>query len=148
MVFSSCHRLAAAQDQGKAHELMQFLYPAIAGLLIGLIAFAGFPQVMGAGYDFMDQAMHDQYTWEVLGMLAGLKILATTLSFASGTPGGMFAPTLIHRRHARRRGWHRRTIILSRTSLARLAPTPSSAWACSSPAFFAPPLLRSSWPWK
>jgi len=75
-------------------KLLQFFYPAIAGLLLGLIAFAGFPQVMGAGYAFMDQAMHDQYTWEVLGILAGLKILATTLSFSSGTPGGMFAPTL------------------------------------------------------
>ena len=73
---------------------LQLLYPGIAGLLIGLIAFAGFPQVMGAGYDFMDQAMHDQYTWQILGILAGLKILATTLSFCSGTPGGMFAPTL------------------------------------------------------
>lgn len=73
---------------------LQFLCPSIAGLLLGLIAFVGFPQVMGAGYDFMDQAMHDQYTWEVLGILAGLKILATTLSFSSGTPGGMFAPTL------------------------------------------------------
>lgn len=38
--------------------------------------------------------MHNQYTWEILGMLAGLKILATTLAFCSGTPGGMFAPTL------------------------------------------------------
>ena len=75
-------------------KLLQFFYPAIAGLLLGLIAFAGFPQVMGAGYDFMDLAMHNQYTWQVLGMLAGLKILATTLSFSSGTPGGMFAPTL------------------------------------------------------
>jgi chloride channel protein, CIC family len=75
-------------------ETLQFFYPGIAGLLIGFIAFAGFPQIMGAGYDFMDQAMHDQYTWEVLGILAGLKILATTLSFVSGTPGGMFAPTL------------------------------------------------------
>jgi chloride channel protein, CIC family len=75
-------------------RFLQFLYPSIAGLLLGLIALAGFPQVMGAGYDFMDQAMHNQYTWEVLGILAGLKILATTLSFCSGTPGGMFAPTL------------------------------------------------------
>jgi CIC family chloride channel protein len=75
-------------------KYLQFLYPAIAGLLLGLIAFAGFPQVMGAGYDFMDQAMHGQFTWQILGMLAGLKILATTLSFSSGTPGGMFAPTL------------------------------------------------------
>jgi CIC family chloride channel protein len=49
---------------------------------------------MGAGYDYMDQALHDQYTWEVLGILAGLKLLATVLSFSSGTPGGLFAPTL------------------------------------------------------
>jgi chloride channel protein, CIC family len=73
---------------------VQFLCPAIAGLLLGLTAFLGFPQVMGAGYDFMDQAMHNQYTWQVLGILAGLKIVATTVSFTSGTPGGMFAPTL------------------------------------------------------
>jgi chloride channel protein, CIC family len=73
---------------------LQFLYPAIAGLLIGLIAFAGFPQVMGAGYDYIDQAMHGQFTWQILGVLVLLKILATTLSFCSGIPGGMFAPTL------------------------------------------------------
>jgi CIC family chloride channel protein len=42
----------------------------------------------------MDQAMHDQFTWKMLAALSGLKILATTLSFVSGTPGGMFAPTL------------------------------------------------------
>lgn len=72
----------------------QPLQPGIAGLLIGLIAYAGAPQVMGAGYDVIDQAMHGQFTWQLLGILAGLKILSTTLSFTSGTPGGMFAPTL------------------------------------------------------
>jgi chloride channel protein, CIC family len=72
----------------------QHFQPAVAGLLIGFIGYLGFPQVMGAGYAYMDQAMHSQYTWEVLGILAGLKILATTISFVSGTPGGMFAPTL------------------------------------------------------
>src|SRR5690349_23736447 len=30
----------------------------------------------------------------MLGILSGLKIVSTTLSFVSGTPGGMFAPTL------------------------------------------------------
>jgi CIC family chloride channel protein len=75
-------------------QTFQFFYPGVAGLLIGLMAFAGFPQVMGAGYDFMDQAMHDQYTWQILAALVALKILATTLSFCSSTPGGMFAPTL------------------------------------------------------
>src|SRR5579872_1378940 len=68
--------------------------PAIAGLIIGLIGYLGAPQVMGAGYEYMDQAMHDQFTWKFLAILAGLKILATTLSFVSGTPGGMFAPAL------------------------------------------------------
>jgi len=72
----------------------QYFQPALAGLLIGLIAYFGAPQVMGAGYDFMDQAMHGQYVWQMLATLALLKIIATTLSFVSGTPGGMFAPTL------------------------------------------------------
>jgi CIC family chloride channel protein len=72
----------------------QYVQPAFAGLLVGLIAFLGYPQVMGAGYDSMDQAMHGQYAWKVLAILAVLKIIATTFSFVSGTPGGMFAPTL------------------------------------------------------
>jgi CIC family chloride channel protein len=72
----------------------QYFQPAVAGLLIGLIAVAGAPQVMGAGYAYIDEAMHGQFTWQMLAILAGLKIVATLLSFVSGTPGGMFAPTL------------------------------------------------------
>jgi CIC family chloride channel protein len=72
----------------------QYFQPSLAGLLVGLIAFLGAPQVLGAGYDSMDQAMHGQYAWKLLALLAVLKILATTVSFVSGTPGGMFAPTL------------------------------------------------------
>jgi CIC family chloride channel protein len=49
---------------------------------------------MGAGYEAMDEAMHGRFTWQFLALLAGLKIVATLLSFVSGTPGGMFAPTL------------------------------------------------------
>jgi chloride channel protein, CIC family len=72
----------------------QYFQPALAGLLIGLIAVLGAPQVMGAGYQYIDEAMHGQFTWQMLAILAGLKIVATLLSFVSGTPGGMFAPTL------------------------------------------------------
>jgi chloride channel protein, CIC family len=71
-----------------------FVQSPIAGLCVGLIGFFGFPQIMGAGYEVMDHAMHGQFTWKLLLVLALLKILATTLSFSSGTPGGMFAPTL------------------------------------------------------
>jgi CIC family chloride channel protein len=70
-----------------------YVQPAIAGLLIGLIGLA-YPQVMGAGYVYIDQALHGQFTWQTLGVLGGLKILATGMAFVSGTPGGMFAPAM------------------------------------------------------
>jgi CIC family chloride channel protein len=70
-----------------------YAQPALAGLIIGIIGLK-FPQVMGAGYEYMDQAMHGQFVWQVLVALALLKVLATCLSVSSGVPGGMFAPTL------------------------------------------------------
>ncbi|HLY60057.1 MAG TPA: chloride channel protein [Terriglobia bacterium] len=71
----------------------QYVQPAIAGLLIGVIAL-WLPQVMGSGYHIIDQVISEQYAWRILVLLAAFKILATTISFVSGTPGGMFAPTL------------------------------------------------------
>ena len=71
----------------------EYFQPAAAGLLIGLIGIR-LPQVMGAGYAIVDQAMHGQFTWKLLLLLAALKMLATGFSFLSGTPGGTFAPTL------------------------------------------------------
>jgi len=70
-----------------------YVQPAAAGLLIGIIGLR-LPQVMGAGYQVIDQAINQQYVWHTLAILAAFKIIATTLSFSSGTPGGMFAPTL------------------------------------------------------
>ncbi len=71
----------------------QYFQPAAAGLAIGAIALR-FPQIMGAGYADLDQAMSGHFVWHILLILALLKILATSLSFSSGAPGGMFAPTL------------------------------------------------------
>jgi CIC family chloride channel protein len=71
-----------------------YIQPPIAGLIVGAIAYFGVPQVMGPGYNVIDQAMHGQFTWKFLLALALFKIVATTISFSSGTPGGMFAPTL------------------------------------------------------
>ena len=70
-----------------------YAQPALAGLIIGVIGLK-FPQIMGAGYEYMDQAMHGQFLWRTLLALALLKVLATTLSISSGAPGGMFAPSL------------------------------------------------------
>src|ERR1700726_4004890 len=70
-----------------------YLQPAVAGLLIGFIGLR-FPQSMGTGYPYIDQALRSQYTWQILAILGFAKILTTSLSFVSGTPGGMFAPVL------------------------------------------------------
>jgi CIC family chloride channel protein len=72
----------------------QMLQPAAAGFLVGCIGYFGLPQIMGAGYGVMDQAMHAQFAFKILILLALFKIVATTLSFSSGSPGGVFAPTL------------------------------------------------------
>jgi len=71
----------------------RYFQPAAAGLAIGFIGIR-LPQVMGAGYTVIDQALHGQFSWKLLVVLAALKIFTTGLSFLSGTPGGMFAPTL------------------------------------------------------
>jgi CIC family chloride channel protein len=71
----------------------QYVQPGVAGLLIGFIAI-WYPQVMGAGYEWMDLAMHNRFPWEALGIIAGLKLVSTALSFTTGTPGGLFAPVV------------------------------------------------------
>jgi len=93
--------LAFAKSLGYLRPLLrnqpawsQMMQPALAGLLVGGIGYFGLPQVMGAGYETIDQAMHGQFVLHMLLLLAVFKIVATTLSFSSGTPGGMFAPTL------------------------------------------------------
>jgi len=73
---------------------VQMLLPALAGFLVGCIGYFGLPEVMGAGYGAIDQAMHAQFAFKMLLLLAAFKIIATTISFSSGSPGGVFAPTL------------------------------------------------------
>ena len=51
--------IATLRPRCKALPLWtQYFQPAVAGLLIGIIALLGAPQVMGAGYEAIDEAMH------------------------------------------------------------------------------------------
>jgi CIC family chloride channel protein len=72
---------------------MRYAGPFGAGLLVG-VAGVFVPEVMGAGYGAIDNALHDRFSWNMLLVLGGLKIIVTLLCFGAGTPGGMFAPTL------------------------------------------------------
>ncbi len=73
---------------------LQMFLPALAGLFVGSIAYFGVPEVLGTGYGAMDAAMHAQYTTKLLLLLAVFKLIASTVSFSAGAPGGMFATAL------------------------------------------------------
>ena len=78
------------------------------GLGVGLIGYAsvrylGGPHLFGVGYETIEQALSlgklseagpGQLTFAVLALLAGLKIIATSLTLAAGGSGGVFAPAL------------------------------------------------------
>ena len=69
------------------------LNPAIGGLGVGLIALK-FPQILGGGYGWIQEAIDGHLALQLLGILLFLKILAFALTVSSGGSGGVFAPTL------------------------------------------------------
>ncbi|MBI1852496.1 MAG: chloride channel protein [Planctomycetes bacterium] len=73
--------------------LPKAIKPAIGALLLGLAAMS-FPQVLGMGYGYVQQAIDGRLavTW-MLGFVA-LKIVATSLTISSGGSGGVFGPSL------------------------------------------------------
>jgi CIC family chloride channel protein len=52
------------------------------------------PAIMGVGYDYVDQALNGNLLLYTMVLLCLLKLVATTVSYASGNAGGIFAPTL------------------------------------------------------
>ena len=69
------------------------LKPAIGGLGMGLVALA-FPQVIGGGYGWIQRAIDGHLALGILLTLAVAKIVAMSLTVASGGSGGVFAPSL------------------------------------------------------
>ena len=71
----------------------EYLKPAIGGLVIGLMALV-FPQIMGVGYDSINDALHGRTLWYLALGLIFIKIIATSFTLGSGGSGGIFAPSL------------------------------------------------------
>ncbi len=67
--------------------------PAMGGLVIGVILIF-FPQVLGVGYEYADQALNGALLLNTLLLLCVAKLVATIVSYASGNAGGIFAPSL------------------------------------------------------
>ncbi|MCU7856948.1 MAG: chloride channel protein [Candidatus Thiodiazotropha sp. (ex Lucinoma borealis)] len=66
---------------------------AFAGVLIGLLALA-VPQVMGIGYDTVNQILLGELGFNLLLILLFAKIVATAVSIGLGIPGGTIGPAL------------------------------------------------------
>ena len=67
--------------------------PAIGGLIVGMISIF-MPQILGNGYDVMEQALTGQMFWGLAFLLVFMKIMCTSITLGSGGMGGIFAPSL------------------------------------------------------
>ena len=74
-------------------ERTRIYQPAMGGLIIGIILIF-FPQVLGVGYEYADQALNGALMLKTLVLLCVVKLVATVVSYASGNAGGIFAPSL------------------------------------------------------
>jgi chloride channel protein, CIC family len=74
-------------------HIPDYFKPAVGGALIGVIALF-LPEVMGVGYDSINDALHGHMMWDIAFILIFAKILATSITLGSGGSGGIFAPSL------------------------------------------------------
>lgn len=71
----------------------RFLGPALGALILGLLGLV-LPQILGGGYGWMQMAMDGKLAIGLLLVLAVAKMVAMSLTVASGGSGGVFAPSL------------------------------------------------------
>lgn len=77
----------------KTQQMAFWVRNALAGVLIGLCALA-VPEVMGIGYDTVNQILLGELGLKLLVILVFAKILATAVSIGLGIPGGTIGPAL------------------------------------------------------
>ena len=81
-------------------SIPQWAKPALGGLSVGLMGVTvlhlsgGNLGVFSIGYADLNAALNGHLTWYVLLLLLVGKILATTVCYASGSSGGIFAPVI------------------------------------------------------
>ncbi len=69
------------------------LKPITGAFLVGVIGI-GFPEVMGHGYEAIEEVLYGDGMIRVMFALIFLKIVATAITLGSGGAGGVFAPAL------------------------------------------------------
>lgn len=85
--------LYRAEDFFDDLRMPEYLKPALGGLGMGALGL-WYADLFGVGYESAATALTGDRALLTLGALAGLKILATSLTIGSGGSGGVFAPSL------------------------------------------------------
>ena len=70
-----------------------WIQPVAGGLTVGILGYFA-PQVLGVGYDQVERVLNGDIILKAVVLLAALKIIATSVAYASGNAGGVFGPTL------------------------------------------------------
>jgi CIC family chloride channel protein len=85
--------LAAGEWLASREWLPQPWRAALGGLGVGAMAIV-LPQVAGNGYEPLNRLLDGEYPLALIAILLIAKAVATTSSVASGSPGGVFTPSL------------------------------------------------------
>ncbi len=94
MSLAFCKGLLALRGWfGRLPASSRVVQPAMGGLFVGAVLVL-VPQVMGVGYEHVDQALNGRLALTTLALLGLVKLVATIVSYSSGNAGGIFAPTL------------------------------------------------------
>jgi CIC family chloride channel protein len=85
--------LGAAQFSAVCHTRLPYVFPAIVGLVVGALVMV-FPMAVTGGEHMIQRFNFDSPGLWMLLLLVVVRFFTTTASYASGVPGGIFAPIL------------------------------------------------------
>jgi CIC family chloride channel protein len=71
----------------------KWFQPVAGGIVVGIMA-CFVPQTLGVGYRHVGEALNGQMAVKLMLLLLLLKLIAVTVSYASGNAGGIFGPAL------------------------------------------------------
>ena len=81
----------AVEDKFESLNIPFYTKLLVGAFLTGVMGII-FPQVLGNGYEFVEEALKGHYPLFLMGALGIAKMLATSFTVGSGNPGGLFAP--------------------------------------------------------
>ena len=85
--------LYLAEDLFEKTPIPPKLRPAVGGLVVGALLLVS-PHLYGSGFASIDALLHGDVVWQMAVALMALKVLACSVTLASGGSGGVFSPSL------------------------------------------------------